>query len=415
MKLGRTFSNLVCITDNRKGEYMNYIVFPGELDLRRGGPSGYIANLNEGLKTIGGNQEVNLIVNENVLTAVESKNKISKLKSILGKSNFITERIMEKKSIDLRDITIRSKLQNTNFSHSDVIHLHNVMDYNKIKEYNFSSKLVLTPHTPESVADEFVDVVRNTFKNQNLKLKRYKNKIKEVEDRAFKECEYFIFPSKESMEIYTTFVDGFEEIIKDKKVYFNMTGSKPLSYKMNQKEFREKYGIAQDAFVISYIGRHNSIKGFDILKEAAKAIHEIDPNIIFVSGGTGDIKAESDNFIQIGWTDDPGSIVNASDLFVLPNRNTYFDLVLLEVLSLGTPVLASNTGGNKTVAHLTKGVKLFENEDIEELVSNILNFKKSQDVLLEMEKENIKCFNENFTLEKFAERYINILGQINKP
>lgn len=35
------------------------------------------------------------------------------------------------------------------------------------------------------------------------------------------------------------------------------------------------------------------------------------------------------------------------DVFVLPNRQTYYDLILLEVMRAGKPVLLTTTGGNK--------------------------------------------------------------------
>ena len=43
------------------------------------------------------------------------------------------------------------------------------------------------------------------------------------------------------------------------------------------------------------------------------------------------------------WTNDPHSLINASDMFILPNKETYFDLIMLEVLSMGKIVLATNT------------------------------------------------------------------------
>ena len=44
------------------------------------------------------------------------------------------------------------------------------------------------------------------------------------------------------------------------------------AYDYELKEVLEKYNIPQDAFVISYVGRHNSVKGYDKLKEIGKKI-----------------------------------------------------------------------------------------------------------------------------------------------
>ena len=52
--------------------------------------------------------------------------------------------------------------------------------------------------------------------------------------------------------------------------------------------------------------------------------------VYIVTAGVGDIKSPShERWIDIGWTSDPGAVINASDVFVLPNNRTYFDLILL--------------------------------------------------------------------------------------
>lgn len=391
---------------------MNYIIFPGEINLRKGGPSGYIANLSQGLQSIGAANNVNIISEEKSLIS-STKSRMSKLKNFIGKSELVTEYLMAKKSVNLRDISIKQKLEDTTFNANDLLHVHNVMDYHSLRKYNLSSKVLLTPHTPESVADEFVNVIRNNYNNQSLKLKKYWKTIKDIEDQVFRDCQYFMFPSEEAMGIYKDFVKDFDKVIKDKKVFFNLTGSKPLNFQFNREEFRRKLNIDNDAFVISYIGRHDAIKGFDLLNEVAKAVYKIDPKIVFLSGGTGPIKSDSPNFIQMGWTDDPGSIVNCSDLFILPNKNTYFDLVLLEVLSLGTPVLASNTGGNKTISKLSDGVVNFESNNLDEIIRTIFELKEREDLLVSMRHRNKQIFELNFTLDKFAGRYLKVLNDIN--
>ena len=36
----------------------------------------------------------------------------------------------------------------------------------------------------------------------------------------------------------------------------------------------------------------------------------------------------NDRWIEIWWTDKPYEIIKASDIFILPNKETYFDLIL---------------------------------------------------------------------------------------
>ena len=109
---------------------------------------------------------------------------------------------------------------------------------------------------------------------------------------------------------------------------------------------------------------------------------------------------------------DPHSLIAASDVFVLPNHETYFDLILLEVLSLGVPVVMSRTGGNKYFEQFKQpGLKFYDT--LEEAQDRILDIKKMPvDELCDAKAGIIEMFNNEFTVEKFAKNYINIISEI---
>ena len=104
----------------------------------------------------------------------------------------------------------------------------------------------------------------------------------------------------------------------------------------------------------------------------------------------------------------------ASDTFVLPNKETYFDLVLLEVLSLGTPVVISNTGGNKYFEQFKMdGIKLFDTEkDAIEIIERNMTFEP--EAFSKITKENTTFYNSNFTIEKFGRNYVDLITNIIK-
>ena len=135
---------------------------------------------------------------------------------------------------------------------------------------------------------------------------------------------------------------------KKKKHRYMPTGIVGCKAKVNREDFRKKYGIPDNAFVISYAGRHNEIKGYADLKKLGEKLLA-DKNVYFLIAGKEEPMTglKNDHWIEVGWTNDPHSLIAASDVFVLPNHETYFDLILLEVLSLGVPVVMSRTGGNK--------------------------------------------------------------------
>ena len=162
-------------------------------------------------------------------------------------------------------------------------------------------------------------------------------------------------------------------------------------------------------------GRHAySIKGYDILKEIGEDILRKHDNVYFLIAGKEEPLQGLDNkrWIEVGWTDDPHSLIAASDVFVLPNRETYFDLVMLEVLSLGTIIVANNTGGNKYFSKTnTNGIILFNG--IAEAVRQIETVMQiDMDSKNKMMESNKKLFNEQFSLDVFANNYCRMINSL---
>ena len=173
--------------------------------------------------------------------------------------------------------------------------------------------------------------------------------------------------------------------------------------------------LKNDHFKVCYIGRHNSIKGYDLLVKAAKKIEKIDQDIKFViAGRLGPEYPDKTlkNWEELGWTNDPLSVESACNLFVLPNRETYFDLALIEALSVPSVVLVSDTGGNKYFRKFkTKAINFFKNGDIEDLVKKILLIKNEYDTN-KLKTENKKIYSNNFTSKIFAQNYVDVIENI---
>lgn len=184
--------------------------------------------------------------------------------------------------------------------------------------------------------------------------------------------------------------------------------------KVLARDIRAKYNIPLSAFVVSYVGRHNEIKGYDDLKLIGSRLLNRYENIyILIAGKESPLKGLShERWIEVGWTNDPYSIINASDVFVLPNKETYFDLILLEVLSLGKIVIASKTGGNKFFERFElSGISLFEN--VSEAITKIEEMKnKERKERNLLENENKALFQQYFTASIFADNYIKLIKSL---
>lgn len=382
----------------------------------KGGPPGYLFNLMEGLKILEHpNIRVNLYSNQNESHVDISKKAGSLKKSIRNTLFSISPGLYERKlisSMTKLGITYVRKLNLEEILKGGIVHFHTAYDLYNMNRFIKDKPKILTTHSPESLHIEICNELKGEYR-ANYDFPQIAKFYKEIETFSFNNADYLIFPSEEALDPYLETVYNFEDIIKGKKIYYMMTGTKEMDIKMEREESRVKYGIRENDFVVSYIGRHNSVKGYDILCKAAELVWEKDPSICFLTAGIGDIESpKNKKWIDIGWTNDPGSLVNCSDLFVLPNRRTYFDLVLLEVMSIGKPIIASNTGGNKTVKKYTDGIITYDMNDIRALANIILQLADQRDILLNMGKQNKTAYYANFTIKKFAERYISALENI---
>jgi glycosyltransferase involved in cell wall biosynthesis len=296
----------------------------------------------------------------------------------------------------------------------DAIHFHKTEDMflnrELLKEYK--GKVILTSHTPCAPYKEIIG--RLNPKDYRF----YKKKIDalvEMDRYAFERADYIIFPCEEAEEPYFHTWNSYSLIRKPDKYHYMPTGIVGCKATVNREEYRRKLGIPNDAFVVSYAGRHNEIKGYGELKKIGEKLLLNDNVWFLIAGREGPLyKLNNSKWIEIGWTTDPHSMIAASDIFVLPNKETYFDLILLEVLSLGVPVTISATGGNKYFNKFgVPGIKMYHT--IDEACEIITKFKdQNYDARIAIGNSNLELFRSEFTVDKFAENYVHILNDILK-
>lgn len=298
------------------------------------------------------------------------------------------------------------------------MHFHNPLDMYNVRDSlkTYRGKVILSSHSPTLSSKEMY-AARSEFEKKYCGF--IYNKLIKMDEYAFLHADYFVFPCSEAEEPYYNNWNKYAEIKRHKadRYRYVLTGINPCSARIERKVIRQKYGIPDDAFVISYVGRHNEIKGYDILKDICAELLKDENVYVLVAGKEEPIKGlNHPHWFEVGWTNDPHSLIAASDVFVLPNRETYFDLVLLEVLSLGQIVVASNTGGNKHFAENgCEGIMLYEDmQDAIKILKNLMSFSDTK--LNDMRKSCKELFNRNFTCEVFADNYIELYESLaNEP
>lgn len=382
------------------------LIFFDKLDLKPvGGPAGYLYTLY---------QED---VKENkYLYFLEEKKQIDSGSSCNSRKNKTIERIVnEFRTIKHIFVGNRSKYIESN--EYNIIHFHRTSDVYKYRKSikKFKGKVVLTSHCPTLGS---IETYSSEPRWEQILFYPVFQLSKMADKKAFRLVDYIVFPCEEAEEPYSHVWHGFEDFKKKSKKNFRylLTGTKERYPKLSRAEIRDKYNIPETAKVICYVGRHNEIKGYDKLKEYGKTVLEkYSDCYILVAGKEEPIKGLNDSrWIEVGWTDDPHSLIYASDVFILPNKETYFDLILLEVLSLGAIPLISYTGGNKYFAkEQYKGIYIYKNDDeFYKYLDEIFMYDTRH--IDELRELNKNVFKAEFDVPVFYKNYLELIKSLPK-
>ena len=314
---------------------MSYFVFFTGKIAPIGGPSGYLYNLQKGLleKNFNNVKIIGSIsrCNSKYATPLSRKNRY--IKFIARVINFCNRNLMW-------HVSILPSLKR-----AKVVHFHYSPDFDAITpKLSQNTIKVFTSHSPEPSYLEYQnDLLKKGISGAELKILVLKRK--EIDKRAFMHSDRVVFPCIEAVECYSEFLNSIN--FDYSKIDTVLTGTESPSINLPAHEFRQMHGILLNTKVVCYVGRKTLIKGFDVFLSVASLMRN-HPGYCFVCAGVGELDTSSaENVLDLGWTDDPGSLLNACDIVVAPNRSTYFDLGILQAISLGKTVIASFSGGNK--------------------------------------------------------------------
>lgn len=299
----------------------------------------------------------------------------------------------------------------------DYVHFHILTQFTSFctSYKDYKCKTILTSHCPCSFVDEMME-------NKSCFVKLFRQIGLWNESRAYYSANYIMFPCREAREPYEKNYQLKRAFSRNERKFFYVTSSitdksidllkfKPLS----------QLGIPPQSFVICFFGRHISIKGYDILKEVGMALLNDHPNLYIICAGKGDIvPPKHDRWIELGFVDNVNEWMSQCDLYILPNKDTYFDLVLLEILRASLPVVISNKGGNNYFKKLPEfGISAIDYFDLKNpstiitIVERYIELKQNNPEEFKRLKENNRLiFLNYFTQDKYIENYIKSLSEL---
>ncbi len=238
----------------------------------------------------------------------------------------------------------------------------------------------------------------------------------------------------------TMFVCMTEEIETEIKTEFNIPENKiqripngidAENYSgmtMDDKiQFKHSLGISEGKKIVLFVGRLEKKIRVDFLIRAWSMKYREDKNspyLLIVGDGTfreeledlcGQLDVEN-TVIFYGNTNKISSIMQVSNAFVLPSVSEGLANVILEAMSSGLPIIATNTKGNAEILTHQVDALLFEENDQDDLINKILLLIENEDFAKTISTEARKKVMEQFSIQSITKQYLELYHSLNyKP
>lgn len=160
--------------------------------------------------------------------------------------------------------------------------------------------------------------------------------------------------------------------------------------------------------VVLCIARLSPPKNSDLFFETAKLL----PEYAFVwIGNQHEVQKHPANVFFLGNVPNAGKYNAISDLFVLPSNYEGLPMVIIEAMSLGKPVVASNVGGiSEIVRNGENGFVLENNAKL--FAEKIQYILENNNIAEDYGKKSLEIFKSYLTVEHMTNAYLNIYKQL---
>lgn len=277
----------------------------------------------------------------------------------------------------------------------DLVHVHSIISnlVFQIANLNINKKSIITVHSRSDFdrTGNFKSKIMNKLElmllKNNNRVIAVSNSIKKyLNDCKLHKCIKVIHNGTKHMND----VSDINEINKFKKFYFD-----------------------KNSLVVTFVGRLTEVKGIFNLVEIAKRIIKINDNVKFLVIGEGElksyiedeiVKSNLNNIKLLGFKKDVDKYIPYSDLLIMPSNMEGIPITILEGMSCGIPCIGSNVGGIPEIINKNNGI-LYENRNIDELLSRIDFIEKNRDVLKLLKEQCKEEFLDKWSIDKLIENY----------
>ncbi len=181
---------------------------------------------------------------------------------------------------------------------------------------------------------------------------------------------------------------------------------------------KESIGLKIDTFVVGTAVVLSEQKGIIYLLDAAKKIKQEGKNIQIVIAGDGVLRAELESLSSrsglddivkfIGYRSDVHALINMYDVYVLPSLWEGLPLALLEALSMGKPIIATEVGGNSEIVEDRVNGLIVPSKNSDALFEAMILMSEEEDLVAHYKDNNKTKFVNEFSLASMIENHSGI-------
>lgn len=198
-------------------------------------------------------------------------------------------------------------------------------------------------------------------------------------------------------------------------VHIGLPENKFLFDPESRKKIRYEFNILKDEIVVGTVSRLVEFKGHIYLMKAFSELQKTYPNFRLLIIGDGPLKqellTESKNLnieqltIFAGSRKDISEILSAMDVFAQTSKDfggESFPVSILEAMSVGLPVIASNVGDINCMINDSNGF-LIKPENINDIINSLNVLMESETLRKEFGSNSRKLFTQKFTINKMID------------
>jgi len=174
--------------------------------------------------------------------------------------------------------------------------------------------------------------------------------------------------------------------------------------------------------IIGTVGRLVPVKNQQMLIQAFATFVDRCPDAKLILVGDGPLRNELTQLASslgithhvhfLGRRSDVPVVLQAMDLFVLPSISEGMSNTILEAMSCGLPVVATNVGGNPEIIRDNATGRLVQSGNVEELATVLTFLFDHPDQLQEMGRSSRKHIEDNYSIQTMINNYERLYQEL---